>query len=199
VGNPVPSNPNVTGTISFSINGGVLRPIVAEVSGYVGGDTTFNDLALIGNTSTNVANGSTVVLSAGTVTTTTNIAAARPVNGSYITYITNQDGARCSSNGVAAVPTAATVSISGRVTSTSGRGVFGIVLSLTDSEGYTRTTRTTAFGYYHFEDVMVGESYILSASGKHYTFSQPTQVLNVNEETNEVNFIANSEKSIRVF
>ena len=35
VGNPVPSNPAVTGTISYSINGGVLRPIDFERSGYV--------------------------------------------------------------------------------------------------------------------------------------------------------------------
>lgn len=81
----------------------------------------------------------------------------------------------------------------------SGRGIMNVRLSLTDSSGQIRTAATTAFGYYRFDEVQAGETYILSAIGKHYTFSQPTQVLNINEETTQVNFIANSEKSIRVF
>ncbi len=96
-------------------------------------------------------------------------------------------------------PTAATVSIGGRVTTMSGRGITNVRLSLTDSNGQVRTTTTTAFGYYRFDDVQAGETYILSATGKHYTFSQPLQVLNVNEETDAVNFIANSEKRSRSF
>jgi hypothetical protein len=96
-------------------------------------------------------------------------------------------------------PTAATVPISGYVTSTLGRGISGIQLSLTDSQGNTRTVTSTSGGYYRFEDVQVGETYILSASGKRFTFSQSVQVLNVNEETSEVNFIANSEKRLRSF
>jgi len=96
-------------------------------------------------------------------------------------------------------PTAATVSVGGRVMTMSGRGITGVRLSLTNSNGQVRTATTTAFGYYRFDDVQVGETYILSATGKHYTFSQPLQVLNINDETDEVNFIADSEKRIRVF
>ncbi len=68
---------------------------------------------------------------------------------------------------------------------------MNVLLSLTDSSGQVRTATTTAFGYYRFDDVQAGETYILSAIGKRYTFSQPTQVLNVNEDAAEVNFIAN--------
>ncbi len=60
-------------------------------------------------------------------------------------------------------------------------------------------TKIPSSGYYHFDDVQVGETYILSAHGKHYTFSQPSQVLNVNDGTEEVNFIANTEKRFRAF
>lgn len=95
-------------------------------------------------------------------------------------------------------PTAATVEVGGRVTTTSGRGIMNVRLSLTDSQGNTRTTTSNSFGYYRF-DVQAGATYILSASAKHYTFSQPTQVLNINNETDQVNFIANSEKRIRNF
>ncbi len=72
-------------------------------------------------------------------------------------------------------------------------------LTLTDTNGQIRTATTTEDGYYSFDDVEVGATYIITATGKHYTFSQPVQVLNINEETDAVNFIANSEKRIRVF
>jgi hypothetical protein len=90
--------------------------------------------------------------------------------------------------------TAATVSVSGRVISTTGRGIGGVRLSLTDSQGNVRTATTTSFGYYRFDDVQAGGTYILSASSKRYTFSQPVQVLNINEETNQIDFIANPKK-----
>ena len=96
-------------------------------------------------------------------------------------------------------PTAATVSVSGRVTTAGGRGIMNVRVSLTDSQGNVRTAITTSFGYYHFDDVQVGETYILAATGKHYTFSQPLQVLNINEENEQLNFIANSEKRLRAF
>jgi len=69
--------------------------------------------------------------------------------------------------------TAATVSVGGRVMTMSGRGIMNMRLSLTDSSGEVRTTTTTSFGYYRFDAVQAGETYILSAVGKHYTFNQP--------------------------
>ncbi len=96
-------------------------------------------------------------------------------------------------------PTAATTTVSGRVTTEMGRGIRNILVTMTDAKGQVRTATTTSFGYYRFDDVRAGETYILLASGKHYTFSQSLQVLNINEETTEVNFTANSEKRIRDF
>lgn len=96
-------------------------------------------------------------------------------------------------------PPSATVAISGHVTNSFGRGISGVNLLLTDSEGNTRSTVSTAGGYYQFTDVRVGETYVISASGKHFNFTQPIQVLNVNEDTNQIDFIANSEKKLRSF
>lgn len=96
-------------------------------------------------------------------------------------------------------PTAAQVSIGGRVMTATGRGVRNVLIMMTDSSGSIRMTTTTEFGYYSFTGVRVGETYILSASGKRFTFSQPVQALNINEGTTEINFIANSEKRIRSF
>ncbi len=188
VGNPLSNTfPPVTSTMTFSINGGTSQPITDENSGVTNGNFTANDLYVFGATP-GVAGA--VILSAGTTTTTGNIAAAKPVNGNYTTFIFNGKGVICSENGVSLAPTAATVSVSGRVTTPTGRGIMNVRLSLTDSSGQTRTATTTSFGYYRFDDVMVGESYILSASGIHYTFNQPVQVLSINDETSEINFTA---------
>jgi hypothetical protein len=97
-------------------------------------------------------------------------------------------------------PTAALVTVGGRVTTTDGRGIINVSVMLADANGNVRTTLTVENGYFHFDDVEIGSTYIMTATGKRYTFSQPVQVLNINGETNEVNFIANSEKrSRRVF
>ena len=74
----------------------------------------------------------------------------------------------------------------------SGRGIRNVYITLTDSNGNTRMAVSSSFGYYRFADVAAGETYIISARGKRYTFSQPTQVLNINEDTDGINFIANS-------
>jgi hypothetical protein len=191
-GNPFSNTfPSFTGTITYSINGGAAQPITKANSGTANNARTTNDIYVFGNVP-GVSNGSTVVLSAGTITTTGNVTAAPPADGRFPTFIVNNFSIQCSANGVSASPTAATVSISGRVMTASGRGIMNVRLSLTDSNGQVRTARTTSFGYYRFDDVQAGETYILSAIGKRYTFSQPVQVLNINEETDAVNFIADS-------
>jgi len=90
-----------------------------------------------------------------------------------------------------AAPTAASVSIGGRVMTASGRGIRNVYITLTDSNGNTRMAVSSSFGYYRFADVAAGETYIISARGKRYTFIQPTQLLNINEDTDGINFIAN--------
>ncbi len=190
---------NFTGNITYSISGGAAQSITRGNSGTTSNNRTPNDIFVTGSNLQDVFLGSRVVLSAGTITTTTNVAAAPPANGSFTTFIVSNTSVRCSLNGVSAPTTAATVSISGRVMTASGRGIVNVRLTLTDSSGEVRTATTTSFGYYRFDDVQAGETYILSAAGKRYTFSQPVQVLYINEETDAVNFIADSKKSIRDF
>ena len=91
-------------------------------------------------------------------------------------------------------PTAAMVSVGGRVLSNKGGGIGNVTVSLTDTNGQIKTTVTNEGGYYRFEEVEAGETYLITATGKRYTFSQPTQVININQDTEEVNFIANPVK-----
>ncbi|HEY0427168.1 MAG TPA: carboxypeptidase-like regulatory domain-containing protein [Pyrinomonadaceae bacterium] len=85
-------------------------------------------------------------------------------------------------------PTAAAVSVSGRVLTPDGRGLTKASVILTDSQGNSRTVISSSFGYYHFETVAVGETFVLTVSSKRYQFSP--QVVFVTEEINELNFLA---------
>ncbi len=86
------------------------------------------------------------------------------------------------------VPTAAGVSLGGRVLTTQGSGIFRAKVSITDGNGNERSVYTNLFGYYHFEDVPAGEIYIFTISHKSYNFAP--QVISLIEEGNDVNFVA---------
>jgi hypothetical protein len=131
--------------------------------------------------------------------TTDQRGAPRPVDNSSILNAMGGNGSDVGAIEVSLEPTAATVSVSGRATTSGGGSIMNVRLTLTDSQGNTRTTTTDSSGNYRFDDIQAGETYILTATAKRFTFSQPVQVLNVNEEANQVNFIANSEKRSRVF
>ena len=90
----------------------------------------------------------------------------------------------------AAPPTAAAVSLGGRVTTPRGRGVFAVSMTITDQSGRTQTTRTGPLGYYRFSNLAAGETYYVSAKGKRYRFGQPTFVVLLNEDTNNINFVS---------
>ena len=85
-------------------------------------------------------------------------------------------------------PTAAGVSVTGRVLTSDGRGLRIATVSMTDQSGVTRTARTSSFGYYRFEDVQVGGTYILAVVSKRYQFA--SQVLNVLDDLTDVDFVA---------
>ncbi|MEZ5425083.1 MAG: choice-of-anchor Q domain-containing protein [Pyrinomonadaceae bacterium] len=95
-------------------------------------------------------------------------------------------------NGVLTVvgPTAASVTISGRVlVSAGGRGVPNAVVHLTNQAGNTRITRTNPFGNYQFKDVAIGETYILGVSSKGYSFTP--QAFEITEERKDLDLVAN--------
>ena len=88
-------------------------------------------------------------------------------------------------------PTAANVGISGRVITANGSGIRNVIVILTNPNGTLRSTQTGTFGYFKFEDVEVGGTYIISVSSKRYTFGQPTIVRSVQEEIADLEFVAN--------
>ena len=84
------------------------------------------------------------------------------------------------------IATAATVSISGRVTN-GKRGLSRAQIYLTAQNGEVRTAMTNAFGFFKFIGVQAGESYIVNIHAKKYQFS--SKVINVAEEIVDLDFV----------
>lgn len=89
---------------------------------------------------------------------------------------------------ISAAPTAATVSVSGRVLTPAGTGLRNAIVTLIDEAGTQRTARTSGFGYYRFDDVPAGGSVVVSVSSKIYRFE--AQAFSVTGEVNNLNFTA---------
>ena len=86
-------------------------------------------------------------------------------------------------------PSAAGASIGGRVISSNGRGINRATVTLTDADGSTRQAVTSAFGYYRFEDVAAGQTYIVSVEAKRYRFVQSSRTVSLNADDDSINFI----------
>lgn len=87
-------------------------------------------------------------------------------------------------------PSAAGVSVGGRVLTAQGRGISKASITMWDDLGNARRAITNPFGYYRFQDVEVGRTYIFEISGKRYIFAQPSQVLSVDDAFSSLNFVA---------
>ena len=86
------------------------------------------------------------------------------------------------------IVTAANATISGRVVRADGTGVSRVRLKITNSAGETRSLISGSFGYFVFEDVSTGETYTIEAIHKRYNFAP--QVINVNNNIEDLNFVA---------
>jgi Carboxypeptidase regulatory-like domain len=87
-------------------------------------------------------------------------------------------------------PTAASVSVVGRILTASGRGIRNVRITLTAPSGESRTAISSSFGYFRFNEVLAGETYVFAVSAKRYTFVSPTQVISIMEDLEGVNFVA---------
>ena len=112
----------------------------------------------------------------------------RPADSMAIANAAGGDGADIGAFEVQFAPSAATVSIGGRILTDDGRGLTNARVVLTDADGNNRTVITSSFGYYRFDDVEVGQTYIISIVSKRFQFAP--QVVFVSEEINALDFTA---------
>ena len=89
-----------------------------------------------------------------------------------------------------ASPKALAVGINGQVRIANGSGIRNALITITAQDGSARVARSSSFGYYRFDDVLAGETYIVSIATKRFSFSQPTIVVSVLDEIAGLDFIA---------
>jgi hypothetical protein len=89
-----------------------------------------------------------------------------------------------------AVASASSVAVSGRVLTSTGQGIKNAVITLADQNGAGRLARTNPFGYYSFDDVQAGSTYVLQVSAKGRVFANPTRVLHVEDDLTAEDFVA---------
>lgn len=92
-------------------------------------------------------------------------------------------------------PTAASASVSGRVLTAQGGGLTGVRVTLAGGTlTAPRQALTSSFGYFTFEDIEAGHTYIITVSAKRYGFAQPTQVISVLDNVTDIVFVADPQE-----
>ncbi len=87
-------------------------------------------------------------------------------------------------------PTAAEVSIGGRILNQQNRGISRAVITITSTNGtFSKTVRSNSFGYFSFTEVPAGNEYVISIKHKAFTFN--SQVFNVVDNMGDLIFVAN--------
>ncbi len=90
--------------------------------------------------------------------------------------------------------TAAQASISGRVLTTDGRPIRNALVTVTgNSLVEPRTTQTGSLGYYTFDDLRTGETYIVTVTQGRYIFQTPSRVVSLSDNIADLDFIAGAE------
>ncbi|MBS1794696.1 MAG: hypothetical protein JSS81_12625 [Acidobacteria bacterium] len=90
-------------------------------------------------------------------------------------------------------PTAANAGIGGAVYD-GGRGLGRVTVTLSGGGlKQPRVTQTSAFGYYHFDDLPAGETYVVTVVSKKYYFPNPSLVVNLTDNISDANFETGAE------
>jgi hypothetical protein len=189
------TNPTVgagsAGASVRSCNTGTAGQLNCSVGGFPNNNPTSTESG-IGE----IAAGTNQILVTVTFTVASNAAGDTPLTLSNVNASSDapQLFIPTATNGVVTIlaPTAASVSVSGRVLNANGKGIRNVQLTLISASGESQTVLSGASGYYRFTEVASGQTCVLTVSARKYTFANPTQVLNVNEELSEINFVADN-------
>jgi hypothetical protein len=81
-----------------------------------------------------------------------------------------------------------TVAVAGRVTASDRSGIANARVTLTRPGGVTRVALTNGFGYYNFDGVETGVTYVVAAAAKRHSFTSRT--ITITDNTAVLDFIA---------
>jgi hypothetical protein len=81
-----------------------------------------------------------------------------------------------------------------RVEGASGKGIRNAQLTLTSAAtGEVFTARSGIFGAYRFDEIPVGQTYILTVSARRFSFVQNTRIITLLEELTDVDFVGTAQ------
>jgi hypothetical protein len=118
--------------------------------------------------------------------------------GTDVGVLTDIDGQPRPSNGAPDIgadelqtaPTAADVSISGRVATADGRGIRNIrVIVEGGNLEQPIAVLTSSFGYYRVDGLKAGETYIVRVAGKRHVFETPVRVVSLDADAFGLDFV----------
>ncbi|MBV9240507.1 MAG: carboxypeptidase regulatory-like domain-containing protein [Acidobacteria bacterium] len=176
---PSTSGPGLTGftlvgpayTLSTtSVQTGVTKVCINVP--YITDATAFSRLNLLHNEGGVLVNRTSALDTAGK-----NICGSIPTLGNVVVALGSQ-------------PTAANVTVAGRVTTASGAGLRNAVMTLVDSHGVTHMTLTTAFGYYSFDNIETGQSVAVTVTSRKYVFAPNSRVITLNDAVTDLDFVS---------
>ncbi|MBS1797615.1 MAG: carboxypeptidase regulatory-like domain-containing protein [Acidobacteria bacterium] len=87
------------------------------------------------------------------------------------------------------IPTAAPVSVGGRVLTSDGRGLRNAQVLLVEADGTVHRAMTSSFGYYHFEGISSGQNVTLSVVSKRYSYNP--MVIALDDSLGDLDFYGN--------
>jgi|GEM_PF-6771503 len=87
-------------------------------------------------------------------------------------------------------PLAGEVSVSGRVTTANGMGIAKTTVMLIGGNAESKQALTNPFGYYTFDGLDAGSTYVISASSKQYVFVNPVRIFTANDAISGLDFTA---------
>ena len=179
------------------------NPVAALGNGVPAGTTILTNNSQVGNGRLGVLVATPNSYTAGArqiITITFNVAANAPIGLTPVAFSDTPVGLNVSAaQGGGLLPTnfvpgnvqigstAAGVKISGRVLTPDGRGLRNARVTISDENGEKRIATTSSFGYYEFEDVGAGATYVIGVSSKQYRFT--SRVLQVTDSLVDFDFV----------
>ena len=88
------------------------------------------------------------------------------------------------------LPTAAPVSVTGRIMTAAGRPIPGVLVTIIGPDGISRHTLSNSLGYFAFGGVEAGYTYVVTATSRRFRFEQPSLVRNILDGVDDMDFVA---------
>jgi hypothetical protein len=122
-------------------------------------------------------------------------------NGTWSLYVRDDAGLFTPAQGTGCIDggwgleflssTAATSSISGRIVTADGRPIHGANVVITGNTlEHPLTVTTGSFGWFSFDGLQTGETYVVTVNSRRYTFSTPSRVITLSDNVTDLDFTA---------